>query len=654
MTLEAMRKQGGGHSPPAPHPPPSSSSSARVFGAFSCGSLRHRFWRARRGVRRFRTLSCVLGVATICFFFCCVVLTQTQGWGWDWYGDGVAVFRKQQGLNEAHHRFRCLRTEELVFSAKRFAEDPLEAIYALMFQTSSATTPSQPYAFRPEWVMLNGGASEGRMNSVERLSAYCAARVAERPSWRTASWQQASASNTSAFSVSVSPRYLANASYTATGSPVCLRSGRIYLTDAPIRAGIAEFQAAELEVLSLTDDLLSPPSSHASDAVVRVVPAMAVLLRGAWIATHFFHLVTDALEALHSTYQTWQDGVLLRIPTQTVLLHQPESNWADRHGDTHGKMELSAALANAFSSPELAHGSPYNSSFLLRTTSRHCAELEVNATAAVAPAPASRETPPRESLATAPTVCFCDALLVTTHRLPVLKRDMLYGIQDWAARQFRASPYGVNRSVQKMERLRLQHTSLSWTSTLWGFGAYVASPLSPSYRPRALFVHRTTRLIANASRYAEWMREAGFRVEEVYLENHTAAQQYHLGRYADIVVGMHGLGIGHAMWMERSPPRCRTVIEFRPWVIASMPTQPVLILERAMQYHFVIIPPIDVCFGPSVANPAEERELLLSAARMVNAFRYPSFTDQIAIYDDERVKRVIADVRQHLERCLPP
>ncbi|CAJ1986881.1 Protein of unknown function (DUF563) [Leishmania donovani] len=647
MTLESIRKRGAEESSPVHHQPPSP---AAVLGALGIGSLRHRLWSTRRGLRGPRSLSCVLIAATICFFICCVILSQTQVWGWGWYGDEMVAFRQQQEHDDARRRFRCPLTEALVFSAKRSAEDPLEAAYTLMSQMPSTVARSQPYAFGPESVTLDGGASEGHLNSVEALTAYCAARVAERPSWRTASWQQASASNASAFRIPVSPRYLANASYAATGSPVCLRAGRIYLTDARIRAGIAEFQAAGLTVLPLTDDVLSRPSSRVSKAAVRVVPAMAVLLNGAWIATHFFHLVTDALEALRSAYQTWQDGVLLRIPTQTVLLHQPESNWMDRRGDTHRKMELSAALANAFSSPELARGSPYNSSFLFRSQSRHCAELEANATVTMASPPPPR----RQSQATASTLCFCDGLLVTTHRLPVLERDILYGIQDWVARQFRASPYGVNRSVQEMERLRLQHAWLSSASTLWSIGTLTSSQLSLSYKPRALFVHRTSRVIANASRYAGWMRAAGFRVEEVYLEKHTAAQQYHLGRYADIVVGMHGLGIGHALWMERSPPRCRAVIEFRPWVIASMPTQPVLTLEGAMQYHFVTIPPIDVRFGPSVAHPAEERELLLSSARMVNAFRYPSFTDQIAIYDDDRVKRVIADVRQHLERCLPP
>ncbi|GET86665.1 hypothetical protein, conserved [Leishmania tarentolae] len=645
MTLQPIRKRGAQESSPVHHQSPPSGA---VLAALSCGSLRHRLWRTGRGLRGPQNLCCVLVTVTVFFCICCVFLTQTQMWGWDWYRDGVAVFRQRQEHDDARH-FRCSLAEALAFSAKRSAEDPLETAYTLMFPMASTVGRSQPYAFGPESVTLDAGASGKNLNTVEALSSYCVARVAERPSWRTASWQRTTSSNASAFGVPAASRYLTNTSYAATGSPVCLRSGRIYLTDERIRAGIAEFEAAELPVLPLTDDMLSRSSSRASQAAVEVVPAMAILFQGSWIANHFFHLVTDALEALYSTYQTWQDGVLLRIPTQTVLLHRPESNWMDRHGDTERKMELSAALANAFSSPELALGSPYNSSFLFRTQSRRCATLEANATAAMGSQPAS---PPRQFSTTASTVCFCDGLLMTTHRLPVLEQDILYGIQDWAARQFRASPYGVNRSVVEMEQLRLQHASLLSVSMLWNIGTLTAAS-SLSYRPRVLFVHRTTRLIANASRYAGWMRAAGFRVEEVYLENYTAAQQYHLGRYADLVVGMHGLGICHAMWMERSPPRCRTVIEFRPWVIASMLTQPTLTLEGAMQYHFVAIQPIDVRFGPSVANPAKERELLMSPARMVNAFRYPSFTDQIAIYDDERVKRVIADVRQHLERCLP-
>ncbi|KAK7194120.1 hypothetical protein NESM_000325200 [Novymonas esmeraldas] len=636
MIAEQFRRRGVQTAVPVPVPTPSSTErGAQTFFGPRCLCL----WR-RRGVGG---LLCLLGVATLGFLLGTLLLVGSQERDGAWFVDRETHAQQQrQALEDARRPSRCPPlSEALVVPAERAAAAELRAAAHTSAVSSTRAEGLPPYAFTPAPFPHRDAVERDAPGGVAALSAYCAARIGEDAVWRHASWQVGGAANASALRVLVSPRHAATASYVATGGPVCLRAGRVYLTDAALRAGAADFDRTELPVSPLSDSLFA--ASSLPQATATVVPAVAVLLHGVWIANHFVHLVTDALEALHSTYHTWQDGVLRRIPTQTVLLHQPESNWVDRHGDSRRKMEMSAVLANAFSSPEMGRGSPFNTSFLFETESRQCAAATATAAAADTDTPAP------------PIVCFCDGLLVTTQRLPLLERVNLYGIQDWAARQFRTSPYGTNRSVREMERQRLRHSlPSSWVTSVWRVGSSNASS-SPSsvYAPRVLFVHRTTRLIANASRYAAWMREIGFRVEEVYLETLSAAQQHYLGRYADVVVGMHGLGLGHAMWMERSPPGCRTVVEFRPWVHPLMPTQPVLILGTAMQFNFVHIAPIDVQFGPSIANPAEERELLLSSERMINAFRYPSFTDQTAVYDSAKVWRVFADVRQHLANCLP-
>lgn len=488
--------------------------------------------------------------------------------------------------------------------------------------------------------------------TVAGLHDFCTARVSAVPRWASGSWRAWSDPSkhlldAAVFNLTIAPNFLANATYTAVGSPFCLAGGALYLPRERIAAGgTAVFEAERLTVLPLSDALLRSAAGSTVSAGLHVVPAMGLLLSGYWIATHFFHLVTDALETLYGAFHTMEGGVLAEIPTQTVMMHSMATDWVDRRGDQASKMEFSAALANAFSSPLLRTASPYNTSFLFRPDSRYCVGREAR-------------QPQAPGTNAAAAVCFCDGLLVTTHNHPFMDVRVYYGVQDWAARQFGAPAYAEPRSVRAMEALRLAH-SASWAARFWPVehipaaspGATATLP-APPYRPRALFIHRTTRLIGNATQYAAWLREFGFHVEEVYMERLSAAQQYHLGRFADVVVGMHGLGIGHAMWMEREPHGCRSVIEFRPWVIQSMPLQPLRVLGQTMKYHFLPILPVDVRFGPSVKDPAAERELLLSMERVNSAFSYPSFTDQTAYYDDAEVRRVFWAVRQHLARCLP-
>lgn len=652
--------------------------SSRFFAAAWClngaAALRQRLWRGRRGSRAHRRrLCCAASIVLPVALLGCLAWLGKLTW--------THVFQEWSSRG-AHHGLRpgvspaCPLADAVVVPAERDAATPVEAAFSLLVEAIASADdlgPASPsplptslsYAFAAPQGLRHGASTGERLDSVAALSAHCAARVREVPSWSAASWWQPAARSgavaglsASRFDVHAAPTQLGAFNYTATASAVCLRGGRVYLPaerlDAPPGA---RFRAAGLSVHALTDEVLrqrtTPVASPTREQGARdtgplVVPAMAVLLHGTWIATHFFHLMTDALEALQSAYATWQGGVLQRIPTQTVLLSAPGSNWVDRRGDSLRKLEMSAAVANAFSSPQLGCGSPFNTSFVFRIDPPQCARQERDAARGTA-------------------LCFCDALLAPTRRFPVLEAGRFYGVQDWAARQFRSAPYAHNRSARALDQLRLTLAALqppglaAWAAGLWPAAAQSAStvptgsPLAsaPSYRPRVLFVHRTTRQIANATRYAQWMREAGFRVEEAQLETLSAAQQYHLGRYADVVVGMHGLGIGHALWMERSPPRCRTVIEFRPWVISSMPTQPLLILGHAMRYHFVTVAPTDVRFGPSVQDPLQERARMMSPERMVNAFDFPGFTDQVASYDDDKVRQVFADVRRHLAQCLP-
>jgi hypothetical protein len=653
MSTDALRKRGGERAIPDTQQPSSpSSSSLRIH--FS--RLRRVLSRPRTRTEKIRLLSITLCVLT--FFFCalCTLLCLYPSLAWVW----------RESEEEWLRRHIICPTDTLIDIPS------LRPRTGLSNDGKTEAGGDRRGAFAFDASETDG--IPGYLTTVTGLSDFCALRVSAVPQWASGSWRKWNADpsktpgaakaklvNPALFNLTIAPNFLANATYTAVGSPFCLSRGGLYLTQERISAGGTEvFEAEGLTVMMLTDEVLQKAAASATNAStgLHVVPAMGLLLSGYWIATHFFHLITDALETLYGAFHTMEAGALMHIPTQTVMVCNGGKNWIDRRGDRAKKMEFSAALANGFSSPLLRNTSPYNTSFLFRPESPYCVGREGKqrrmSVAASAVAGANDTSSP-PSAAAASAVCFCDGLLVTTHNHPFMDARVYYGIQDWAAQEFGAPPYLERRSVREMEHLRLAQ-SPPWATHFWREAPLPSLPAATqqtSYRPRVVFIHRTTRLIANATRYAAWMREFGFRVEEVYMEQLTAAQQYHLGRYADVVVGMHGLAIGHAMWMEREPHGCRTVIEFRPWVIQSMPLQPLRLLGQTMKFRFIPIYPTDVLFGPSVKEPEKERELLLSVERINSAFSFTSFTDQTAIYDDAEVRRVFWAVGQHLSRCLP-
>lgn len=494
-----------------------------------------------------------------------------------------------------------------------------------------------------------GGSVAGRLDS---LKDFCKSTNTSLSRLQRASW----ITNQSLFSLPVSPS-LHDASYAVVGGPTCLHAGAVYAAVESFDDRAALFREHEVPLYPLTDAVLdtyhsfsksqkkdfgprstrgwsledlSSPSTYGTSGFW-VEPAMALLTNGPWIASHFLHMVNDVLESLSGFYDTYNGGEMKEIPTQTVLLFKRSSLWEDRRGDLQGKMSMSSAILNAFSSPYLG-GSPYNTSFLFQT---NVYRTQISSKGPVMTA----------DTALSPFVCFCDAALVAVQKPKSFSTATFYNIQDLVSAQFRSMPYTTGFDVWRIENQRRREQPFA--QRFWS-----RREVGP-YAPRALFIHRTSRLIANASLYAEWMREQGFRVMEVYLERFSAEEQYYFGRYADVIVGMHGLGVGHAMWMERLPYACRTVIEFRPWVIQSMPVQLSLVLGNSMHFNYKKVIPIDVQFGPEVADPDRERYELLSTARMVNAFQYLSFTHQTALYNSTEVRQLIAEVYQHLMSCLP-
>ena len=659
VSTDLLRKRGAERGVPDGRPSTSSSSTSSLVRAH-LSRLGRTMVRSRTRVFSTRSLCLLLGMISFAFCALCVLLYQYPS----------LEFLRSESAEEWLRRHIVCPTDTLIDIP------PLRSRATPRSEGEAARNRTPAFAFEASTV----SGIPGQPPTVAGLDGFCAAQVSAVPRWASGKWRAWSSLSRGArathdaaaalFNLTIAPNFLNNATYTAVGSPLCLVGGGLYLPQKRIDVGgVNVFQAAGLTVLPLTDAVLRKAARSNVSAGLHMVPAMGLLFSGYWIATHFFHLITDALETLYGAFHTMEDGVLQHIPTQTVMIHRDTTDWIDRRGDKAKKMEFSAALANAFSSPLLHGTSPYNTSFLIRPDMPYCVGRGGEQRRFVAGAAGRASTSPSADAA-ASAVCFCDGLLVTTHNHPFMDARIYYGVQDWAARAFDAPSYLPRRSVHEMEHMRLAR-SPSWAAQFWledtrgpappSQGAETANKLaaastaaaSSPYHPRAVFVHRTTRLIANATRYAAWMREAGFRVEEVYMERLSAAQQYHLGRYADVIVAMHGLGIGHAMWMEREPHGCRTVIEFRPWVIWSMPLQPQRVLGQTMKFHFVAIQPKDVRFGPSVKDPVKERELLLSIERINSAFSYSSFTDQTAYYDDAEVRRVIWAVRQHLDRCLP-
>lgn len=443
--------------------------------------------------------------------------------------------------------------------------------------------------------------------------------------------------------------------YPVTPTPVCLWQGTVYTTKSssesegkrvsPFDQGL---RSSGLSVAPLTDAFFTSKP-------VTTIPAMALLVYGDFIARHVFHLIHDVLESLYILLHTYQGGALLRVPRQTVLFRSPDTDWLAAEGKGGHRQVGSSSVVDPAKGTALSAQVLNGFSFALDAGEGHRHPLSFFTSSLVF-------EHGKERVPLSPNAfCFCQGMFVSPKTPSTPSSEVYKGIRRAVSSQFPNErgyrddlnlanesadfPSFVEEEKDRRER-RLPYGSKYWQE-------HAGGEKDPGvYRPRALLIHRASRRIANVVEFTRMLREEGFRVEEVYLERIPVSEQYHLGRYADLVVGMHGLGLVHGLWMESSPEDCRAVLEFMPWVHAAFPFQFKRLFGDFMNMSYHQVMPKDVSFDLEGIDAVQEKKRLMDIRNVVSAFQFPTFAYQTCIYDEAEVRAVMHRIRQRLDTCL--
>lgn len=440
--------------------------------------------------------------------------------------------------------------------------------------------------------------------------------------------------------------------YPMVPTPLCLHRGTVYLSQRSPGALERTLRDLHIRAAPLTDALFSDEGGTESKETVTAVPAVALLVRGDFIANHAMHLIHDVLESLYILLHSFRDGGLLSAPRQTVLFRAHDTDWPSGVGhrrrggggsfvsawDAAKATALSASVLNGFSSAKGGKDDPslfFTSSLLFE----HGEEVDFSSSAKTS------------------AYCFCQGVLVSPAIPTALSGEVYHGIRNTVARQFpNERPYHLhfNSSREEVQDLHKRQTLSGLTYWRNQTSVALARRNETEYRPRSLFIHRSSRRIANPSVYVQMLWDAGFQVEEVHMERLRVDEQFHLGRYADLVVGMHGLGLVHGLWMDPVPSGCRAVFEFLPWVNVAFPVQFRQMFGFYMNMRVHRVAPTDVLFDSRVTDVAKEKARLMSAQNIVSVFRFPSFENQTCVYNHTEVRDEIATIREWLATCLYP
>ncbi|EPY15377.1 hypothetical protein STCU_12071 [Strigomonas culicis] len=139
-----------------------------------------------------------------------------------------------------------------------------------------------------------------------------------------------------------------------------------------------------------------------------------------------------------------------------------------------------------------------------------------------------------------------------------------------------------------------------------------------------------------------------------------AEEQFHLGRYADVVAGAPGPFSALALFMDLAPAAagaCRTWLTFAPYAPREERRADQAIAE-AVGAAYALVLPRDVVLAGAVLDDLERRGKSLAEGKAelrapsAHTQRLPGLQDQTAMYNmteiEERLEEAYARVRQCL------
>ena len=177
----------------------------------------------------------------------------------------------------------------------------------------------------------------------------------------------------------------------------------------------------------------------------------------------------------------------------------------------------------------------------------------------------------------------------------------------------------------------------------------VADPLVPRM---LLLLRRKTRPLGDADVIIKMARDAGFNLAVLTPEREPLATQVLMARYADIIVGVHGMALGWVFMMDSERnPHCRRLLELRhfgrPFKNVHNVYE-VFASDNLLQYWS--LSPRRVVFDPQYVPLAREAIRLLKRKSFPHGLE--AFMHQTPFYEEKVVAAAFAQHFSELKQCL--
>ncbi|CBZ27474.1 conserved hypothetical protein [Leishmania mexicana MHOM/GT/2001/U1103] len=425
---------------------------------------------------------------------------------------------------------------------------------------------------------------------------------------------------------------------------MCVQSGRVYAVLPPNVSSItATYSLGSYEnfFTNLTDAVLKRGVKYHP---LTTVPAAGVLMA---VSGQTGNLYTLMHEGLRGWGSLMEEGFGLgfdsvgdkkawrKVPKQVLFLDHPLMGIPQEaaHSST-----VARQLANAFSEPT---ESPF---FAIAPISR------------IRAGEASRE----------PMYCFCGGFVVPSVGVRdegTLSRSGYGYMRHVVNRHFGGAPLegGNAWSAKEVEETRVGSVFYTpavrsaWPPQDTALEIAHHGDLNRRRRPRLLWIGHNRPCIIDESSIISVAKDIGFEVyvDTQYTAHTSAAEQFYLARYADVVVGFHGVALINAVWMDATRREsCRTLVEFLPYAqanqVESVYGEPVVASGNA----YVSVVPVDAKLASSNYDTEAKRELMGEDKRVRARANHLAFTKHRTSYDLVQVEAQLRELHAKLQKCL--
>ncbi|KAH9597201.1 Glycosyltransferase 61 [Trypanosoma melophagium] len=445
-------------------------------------------------------------------------------------------------------------------------------------------------------------------------------------------------------------------SYPFLPRPVCFRHDKLFYDGAELGRRLRPrgiYTTVNFDWANLTEESLGLLQRDPSLEKLVVVPAIGLVPLGKFMVGQLYHIMNDLVAPLMTLMTRGGNRTvpqrlteLARSPTQFFTMPHRRLMWP------RARMEYAVSQTKHFMGPFSYPAAP-----------------------------------PRYFFDSAPVLdestlyCTCQGMLIgnTGTKQPLQReRAALRLAADLMVRYMKETPYestidadvevkevgGVPVFIlQRFSRVP-QIARNFWTtelSVLKPRGEAGGSAAAvPAYRPRLLLVNRKRRRVHNPGELVAVAERLGFNVQVADMEEMSLEEQFHVARYADVMMGMHGMGLTHVLWMDgRHRSDCRALIELMPFGCPQKLIHFYSAFSAAVNIHYEHVEAIDMYMadangGINATQLEKMRGLERVKKRMISCefrWRYKGFADQIALYNVSEVEERLVAALARLKTC---